>query len=726
MKFQFLIGTSLILCCYSSFAKETQDISTKDIAIIRNNFFKAEQFQMPPSEENIANVIKLVNNEGQFNDIKYAQIINFFEADKHLSRLALLTNNYTNPKSKYYNNAKLRTKIFSIIRYWCKLNATSPNWWCRDIGYPKRLAPTIVKMYKDISQYDVRLRQEIADYFINDWHRPIRSESNSAQIGKFALLGALYDDRPEIVKEVSLQVKKSLITKHHKKGRIVEANLPGSSQYKTIHEPVPQEGVLADNMYNAHGGTGSQLYWGGYGAVYLDTVMWFKNVFEDTKYSLSYKEKELISNLYLDSINWIIYNKMIDFNNIGRRWQDVRAAESFCSSLENFIPDAPQRYKKDLKKTLSRFKNGMTKDNYVTGNREFWNFDYIVQRRKNYAISARMTSTRTVCNESGLGGGEQNYYTGSGVTYIKTTGQEYTYDLAKAWNWRKLPGITALQDDKKLPIVNWGSNGTNGNDFAVTVSDGINGFAAFKFDRYNVVANKAYFFFDEGMLALGNSINVKEENNISDVFTTVNQCLLNKNTLQKINSKTIIHDNVAYISLSDDFNLATQENVEAKASLNIPKGENVNIFTLGFNHGNKPNNSSYQYFVAPNIENKEQLKTLDTSKIFKILCNDENIQAVTNNNGLNIKVVTYKAGTYIFDDITLKVSMPLAFEMKTSASDKNKINLYVSNPFGWKSDQEFAKISLKKGKHELNAKINFGKELYRGKTVKISTAKKGR
>ncbi len=724
MKSHFLIGTSLTICCYSSFAQDAQHSLKKDIATIRNNFFTAAQFKINPSDKNIDEILKLVNNKGQFNDIKYGKVINFFEADKHLNRLALLTSNYTNPKSKYYNKVQLRTKIFSIIRSWCKLNATSPNWWCRDIGYPKRLAPTVIKIYKDVSQHDLKLRQEIADYFINNWHRPIRSESNSAQIGKFALLGALYDDRPAIVKEVSRQVKESLITKHYKKGRIIEANLPGSSTYKTVHELVPQEGVLADNMYNAHGGTGSQLYWGGYGAIYLDTVMWFKNVFKDTQYSLNNKEKELISNFYLDSINWIIYNKTIDFNNIGRRWQDTRTASSFYGSLENFIPDAPQRYKKDLEKTLIRFKEGKTDDNYVTGNREFWNFDYIVHRRKNYAISARMTSKRTVCNESGLGGGEQNYYTGSGVTYIKTTGKEYTYDLAKAWNWRKLPGITALQDDKKLPVVNWGNNGKNGNDFAVTVSDGKNGFAAFKFDRYNVVANKAYFFFDEGMLALGNSINIKDKNNKYDVFTTVNQCLLNKNTLQTINNKTILHDNVAYISLSDDFNLTTQENLEAKASTNVSKGKNVSIFTLGFNHSNQPNNSSYQYFVAPNINSKEQLKTLDTSKIFKVLRNNENIQVVSNNKDKLLMFVVYKAGTYTINTLTLNVSMPLAFTVKLADPIKRKIDFYVSNPFGWKSSEDSTIISIQENDSKFNAKVNFGKELYRGQTVKISTVAK--
>ena len=709
-----LLSTTNILT-----AKELKQVSPtlqKDINTIRSNFFNGEKDNIDVSKVDVEKLMNLINAKGQFTDLKYAKVIDFFQADKSLKRLRVLSQIYVDPKSKYFENEKLRKKIFLLLDYWCELNATSPNWWCRDIGYPKRLTPTVINMYQAVSKYDLKLRTKIANYFINDWHRPIRSESNSAQIGKFALLGALYDDRSAIVKEVSRQVKANLIVKHTQKGRVNEVNLPGSSKFKVVHERVPQEGVLADNMYNAHGGTGSQLYWAGYGAIYLDTVMWFRNIFRNTQYAVTQKEEDFISNLYLDSISWIVYNKSVDFNNIGRRWQEKIHSGYFINSLKGFIPNAPEKYKKELQQTLKRFIDGKTDSNYLSGNREFWNFDYMVHRRKNYAISSRMTSKRTVCNESGLGAGLNNYYTGSGVTYIKTTGKEYTYNLAQAWNWRKLPGITALQDEGELPIVNWGNDGTNGDDYAVTVSDKKNGFAAFKFDRHGVTANKAYFFFDEGMLALGNSINVKDKNNKFDVFTTVNQCVLNENSLHKIDDKAIIHSDIAYISLGDKFKLETAKNLEAKASKNIAKGQPQNIFTLAFNHKNNPQNASYQYFVAPNIDNKKQLEKFDTSKLLNIIKNSKELQIVENIKENALMIVAYKKGRFSVDDIEISVSAPLAAMLKVNRKN-GKIITYISNPYGWDSNVDSATISLKDRDLIISATAHFGKNLYRGQTI---------
>jgi hypothetical protein len=131
--------------------------------------------------------------------------------------------------------------------------------------------------------------------------------------------------------------------------------------------------------------------------------------------------------------------------------------------------------------------------NNLTGNRDFYNSDIMVQQRLAYYASVKVASSRTSNPETGNNQGLKNLYLGDGVNQIMISGNEYL-GIQPAWNWRRLPGTTVEQDSRSLtPTGTFGAvKGTTA--FAGGVSDWTYGAEAFNYSRFNVNAHKSWFF----------------------------------------------------------------------------------------------------------------------------------------------------------------------------------------------------------------------------------------
>jgi len=66
----------------------------------------------------------------------------------------------------------------------------------------------------------------------------------------------------------------------------------------------------------------------------------------------------------------------------------------------------------------------------------------------------------------------------------------------------------------------------SGANYSGRVSDGTYGATAFKYQRYHVSAQKAWFFFDNEYVALGSNIDAPSAT-ASGCYVASNQCLLN-------------------------------------------------------------------------------------------------------------------------------------------------------------------------------------------------------
>ena len=65
---------------------------------------------------------------------------------------------------------------------------------------------------------------------------------------------------------------------------------------------------------------------------------------------------------------------------------------------------------------------------------------------------------------------------------------------------------------------------------------------------------------------------------------------------------------------------------------------------LWFDHGNSPDNSTYQYIMVPDVSEQELKETSLNNRSIEILSNTSDLQAVKNNKLAICQVAFYKAG----------------------------------------------------------------------------------
>ena len=609
-------------------------------------------------DADIEKILKLYKN-GRFKGVSYIKTTtkkSNFPQKKHMEYLAAIASGYLNKKSKFYRKDKIKKIFLNGLFEWCKVDPRDKNWWWRSIGGPKRFLPMVAAMSVDIKK-DKKVRKAIGEYFINNWNGKLNADSNSTQMAQMALFGyALLGDDRNVLKVAKIAA-----------GNLIKI------QMKLRSDRLPNEGIQCDYGFNLHGGSGAQNYWANYGSVYLGNINWWVSIFNKTKFAFPKKKLAIISNCYLKGCQWVSYNNNLDIMVAGRFSEDARTASSrLLGPLNGFLRNNPPQ-KKQLEKFVERLKNKKSNENnYLQGTRAFWMHDQLVHRKKKFYISLNMSSKRSVANEFGNGAGQNNYYTGSGMMSILVDGNEMPRNLFKKWNWRKLPGTTVLQDAGKLPLIFWGQKGINGTDFAGSVVNGKNGVSGFKYSRKGVEANKAWFFFDKGCVALGNNIKSDQKH---EVLTTINQVLKAKAADKSISDNKILYNKVGYFSPSK-----------------ILFEEKDNLAWFGFNHGKKPKAKSYEYLIFPNL-NKNEFNSINSNKIYKVIANNNKIQAIKFPKGM-FQAVFYKKGTLkVSNSFTITVSSPVILLFKMIAKDQALI--YCATPYGYNEKNNVIDIAIK-------------------------------
>ncbi|MFZ4726935.1 MAG: polysaccharide lyase family 8 super-sandwich domain-containing protein, partial [Paludibacter sp.] len=427
------------------------------------------------------------------------------------------------------------------------------------------------------------------------------------------------------------------------------------------------EGIQPDYLFAQHCGSGRQLYFTNYGKEFVNSVMYYLEYCNETKYQTA--GVELLQDLFINGIQWIFYSKNYDPNNSGR----FNSSGQYYAQIKG-LTDRIQKLNCSKKDELKKACNRITGENSLSGNRMFWRFDYMINRRPNYMVSTRMSSIRTVGSEAGNGDGEFNFYSGNGTNYIFVTGNEYNSGYFKRFNHRQFPGITAEQDSAKLLIPNWGEFAGNGNAFAGGVSDSTYGACGMILDRRGLQACKSWFYFDEEFVCLGAGIN--QTKGKASVYTTLNQCNASGEVQYSAKGKTsklkepksitsvdwIMHGKIGYFNLEPNSNFV----LACDSSL----------FSANINHGINPKNGTYAYAVKPGMESVSEAKKYGKNIPVSIISNTEKVQAVKNTK-LNVtEIMFYEAGTIKLNDgKSITVDAPCAILWK-----ENSGQITLANP----------------------------------------------
>jgi chondroitin AC lyase len=323
--------------------------------------------------------------------------------------------------------------------------------------------------------------------------------------------------------------------------------------------------------------------------------------------------------------------------------------------------------------------------------------DYTLHVRPTYSFGVRMVSARTARCEYGNGENLKTYFLSDGSTSIAVDGDEYNA-IYPVWDWTRLPGTTAPKVER-IPMAasDWQTPGTS--TFAGGVSDSLYGASVYAYtDRYdsiNTRAKKAWFFFDDEVVCLGNDINSLSA---YPVATTINQCLSptdaieiaperephvpHEGTVLLCSPEWVLHGKVAYlfpqggrVSVSRKVQHGCWYDIKHSFSDEMVAKE---VFTISMEHGVKPADATYAYIVLPGVQTAEEVRRYQKRRNIHIVANTEKAQIVEHTKLGLIQMICYEAGTYTVGKLKVTVDKPCALMLRTH--DKENLTLHVADP----------------------------------------------
>lgn len=595
-----------------------------------------------PGKETVDGLLKLMSPDGAFINLNYRATDG--SPRKHVQHLITLACAYQQPQNAYYHNYKLKEAYLKSLNFWVDTNHQAQNWWYRYIPYPKELSASVVLMNQEIKQ-DKALFDKTISYLRWSYEKAAPRHMTGAN-GADIIMGSL---------------AASILTRNEEQMKDYQQKM---SQLLTIQ---PVEGIQPDYLFAQHCGSGRQLYFTSYGKEFVNSMLSYLEFCKGTQYQS--EGVDLLQQLFIQGVQWVFFSRQYDPNNAGRYIHSNQFSDAVKALAERVYKLSDPDTKEASKLALQHIGG----DNGLQGNRMFWRFDYMINRRTNYMASSRMTSTRTVGNEAGNGDGNFNYYASNGVNYLFVTGREYDRDFFKRFNNRQYPGITAEQGNEPLPIPDWGEGGGNGSDFAGGVSDSIYGACGMKLDRHGLQAHKAWFYFDNEYVCLGSGISNPQGK--AEVLTTINQCnadgkvnyenngkatsLKGKQTLT--GNKWVLHGQVGYFLL------------DPKATCHVSTANE--LFSLTIDHGQRPTNGSYAYLVCPGMKKTAEAQQYATDLPVEILSNTTELQAVRHKSlGLTEAIFYAPASLTLPDGTVLQPETPCALLWNEKTGKLNLAN----------------------------------------------------
>lgn len=305
----------------------------------------------------------------------------------------------------------------------------------------------------------------------------------------------------------------------------------------------------------------------------------------------------------------------------------------------------------------------------------YYNMDRVVHHKDGFSAGLSMSSERIATYESIDNCNKEGWYTSDGMLYVYNHSDDNPYgvDYFTYADPYKRPGTTLDVRERSSEEVPYGKEHFPNQSFVggVSLNDKYT-VAAMALESYNntkegkelrecdLTAKKAWFFFDDEIVALG-----------SDIKSTDNaevRTIIENKKMPTGNETFEISGNTAYIEGVGGYYFSDGQKVEH----NRAKNGDFNFYEMWINHGENPDGEKYAYALLPNAT-KEQTQEYASKPETEILSNTENIQAVRENSLGVTGIIFWKAGTFG----NMSVSTPMLV-MHSETSEE--ITLCVSDP----------------------------------------------
>ncbi|OAX43647.1 polysaccharide lyase family 8 protein [Rhizopogon vinicolor AM-OR11-026] len=288
-----------------------------------------------------------------------------------------------------------------------------------------------------------------------------------------------------------------------------------SDAYRRVHNTmviqenisIYADGIHADGSFGQHLGL---LYNGNYGDVFSNDVLDFEIEAAGTQFAAGSTAEAALETLY-DGNRW-----MINFNTETQvlHWDlsvegrfisfpvaaDQSVPTSGISTNLSKVEELGEKWNSDV---LINFAQSLSVNatsanaGELIGNRMFFDYDYMVTRGSGYVTSLKMYSTRTRNTECTNSENLLGFHLADGVVYTYLQGDEYE-DIAAAWDWNLIPGITVDYNATTLTCQHTQYIGKQA--FVGGVSDGEVGVAAMRYTNpmtKSLSWQKTWFFLED-------------------------------------------------------------------------------------------------------------------------------------------------------------------------------------------------------------------------------------
>jgi len=565
--------------------------------------------------------------DGTWSDINYKDTPSgSWSPWDHFRRLTIMAKAYRTPGQAYYGSEALRQQIEAALAqvpaFYGKYTLPLGNWWFWTLGAPLDLGPTLVLMRGSVSA-------KVYDDCV---------ETLQVHIGTSPTAKGLVGPTPvgeNLVWSCFTHLCLAL-TKDDAAMLAAVRDALGTACATTTGD-----GIQVDSSFHQHG---PQLYTGGYGGSFAYDVSRLALLLRDSEFALPPSALASFANYVAGGIAWSLYGAYFDVSAVGR--EVARSSTSGINGVAALLQaahfDSPRATEiraaaaaalrtwrwplsPELAALATIAESSAKSAASPAGHQHYYTSDYTVHRRPTWFASVKMFSSRTKSGENTNGENLLGSRQSDGRFYLVMSGDEYFgNDTWPALDWTRLPGITVEQKaDTANDVYGFGTR-----NFAGGTGDGKNGVSAMDLAPINSVltAKKSWFFFDDAIVFLTNSITSPSSNRVE---TIINQWPL-KSPVVARGGNWLVADNVGYYVYpqSATLNVTTAPRTGTWAALGgstdtTPRTQT--FLTLWLDHGTNPVNADAAYAIVPGATAQTMAAWLPPS----IVANNASVSAVT-------------------------------------------------------------------------------------------------
>jgi chondroitin AC lyase len=588
-----------------------------------------------------------LRSDGSWTDINYNEVPDGgWGPWDHTRRLIVMVKAYRTPGQGLYRNPTLLTQINAALAYTKTFYGAAilptGNWWFWTIGIPLDLGPSLVLMQGEVDQ-------KTFDDLVTAMQLRIGTSPTARGLVGPVPVGE------NLVWSSYTHLCLALIKKDPVMlGAVRDA-------MASVTRTAAAEGIKKDRSFHQHG---AQLYTGGYGGSFANDTARYALMTGGTSYELPADSLASFTDYVADGIAWSLYGSYFDvsvisrevarpttsgFNGLAAMLQSTQFASARVGEIRASAAKMLQTWNGTMPSELAGLAAKVEAAQYPaawpSGHRHYYSSDYTVHRRPGWFASVKMFSTRTKSGEStndeNILGSRQS----DGRFYLVQRGDEYFgRDVLPALDWTRLPGTTVEQKvDTASDNYGYGLR-----SFAGGTGDGQNGVSAMDLAPLGskLTARKSWFFFDDAIVFLTNSITSTSTNRVE---TIVNQWpLLNESSQLLRRDDWAVLEGVGYwFPTPLDLKVARESRTGTWAALggsSDTTAHTKSFVTLSVDHGTAPVNDTAEYVIVPNV-NATSMAAWAAARPLSILANNDTVSAVRDTRSGATGVTFWRAGS---------------------------------------------------------------------------------